>query len=217
MALDLLRSTSASLGIQIEKRMLDVPPQSGRNFLRGQDLIRVAGVNQALRHAGKIRRVGVLRDTQSTGSFDGLRTGRAIRTRTGQDHSDCALPLLLSQRSEKIIDRAAMAALFHRLTQMQPAARQGHREAGPNDVHVIGLDLDPVLDLDDRHGRTAPENVCHQALMLGSKMLDNHVRHAAVGNCRRKEGSQGLDAARRSPYTYDRERALRTCGKIDWS
>lgn len=110
------------------------------------------------------------------------------------------------QRSEEVIDWTTMAALFDRLTQMQPTALQSHREAWPNDVNVIGLDSHPILNLNDLHGRTTTENVGHQALMLGRKMLDDHVRHAAVGGGRREERLQCLDAARRGPHAYDRER-----------
>lgn len=48
-------------------------------------------------------------------------------------------------------------------------------------------------------------------------MLDDHVRHAAVGGGRREERFQCLDAARRGPHAYDRERTYGPRGEIDRS
>ena len=53
MTLNLLDDTGPPLGTQIEKGVLDILMQSRRNLLRTQDLVRIARVNQTLRHAGE--------------------------------------------------------------------------------------------------------------------------------------------------------------------
>jgi hypothetical protein len=97
MAFQLLRGASASFRGQVEKGVLDIPLQRGRNFLGGQDLVGVARSDQALWHAREFRPVRVLRDAQPAARLDGLRAGTPVGTRAGQDHRDRAVLLFVRQ------------------------------------------------------------------------------------------------------------------------
>jgi hypothetical protein len=60
-------------------RMLDEAYERRRHVRRRQHLIRVARVDQRLRHRRRFGGGRVLRDTDAAGGFDGLRSRRAVR------------------------------------------------------------------------------------------------------------------------------------------
>src|SRR5690348_3155353 len=83
--------------------------QSRSQFPDGEDEIRSIRGNDAARHGGIFGLFGILDKYDAPRFLDGSRTDGAVRSCAGQDHG-AAVAFLLGQRTEKKIDRGAMAA-----------------------------------------------------------------------------------------------------------
>ena len=54
------------------------------------------------------------------------------------------------------------------------------RRVGGNDINCVGLDRCQVFGLDHRHCGDFAEDLGKHALVIGSKVLDQNERHAAI-------------------------------------
>src|SRR5581483_2860992 len=97
---------------------------------------------------------------------------------------------LEGERPEENVDRAAMSTLLHRFTKAQCPPSEGHGEAGPDDVHRIGLYRHTVLDLNDRHGRTPTQDLGHQTRAIRRQMLDDDEDHSTISRGSPKESAK---------------------------
>lgn len=96
-----------------------------------------------------------------------------------------------------------MCARRRRLLDLQEAVFDGQRGIGRNNEDVIWLDRHPVGGRDDLHLRVSGEDLCEQALLLGSQMLDQYEPHAAVGWHDIKEVFECIEASRRGAQAND--------------
>ena len=84
-------------GINLQIGMLDETFDERCNGLGRKYLIGASGVDQALRHPGEGRDLGILGDAQTSDGLDSLRSSGAVRTRTGQHHRYGLFALLARQ------------------------------------------------------------------------------------------------------------------------
>jgi hypothetical protein len=68
--------------------------------------------------------------------------------------------------------------------------------AWPDHVDVVGLHGGPIVYLRDGHRCAATEKLGHEALMVRRQVLNDDVRHAAVGGGGAEENLQGIDSTR---------------------
>ncbi len=154
-------------------------------------------------------------NAQPAAGLDGLSASAAVGPGPGEYDGDRAFLLLARQGAEEIIDRVPMPLLLDRLAQPQHAVLQRHSEARANHIDVVGLHAHSVLDLLHRHGSAAAQNLGHQTMVLGRKMLDDHIGHPAIGRGRGKEIPERLHAPGRGPNPHHPEGKLRAGSKID--
>ena len=83
----------------------------------------------------------------------------------------------------------------------------GQIPVGGNDIDPIRLDLHPISNLDDRHGRGPLEQLDHQPLASRVQVLDNHEGQSTGGRHMPQEQLQCLQPAGRGPDADDGDRA----------
>jgi len=117
--------------------------------------------------------------------------------------------LVGGERAEECVDRQAKAVRGRRLEQMERAAQDRQVLVRRDHVHVIGLDLHPILDLDDRHRRRALEQLDQHALVIRVEVLDDDEGGSALGRCMLQKEIERFEAAGRRPDTDNRDMRVR--------
>jgi hypothetical protein len=74
-----------------------------------------------------------------------------------------------------------LSARCRRFQQLQGAVQEGHVAVRRDDVGAVGLDLHPVLNLEDLHAGVAPDEVGQDALVVRGQVLHQHKGHARIG------------------------------------
>ena len=119
---------------------------------------------------------------------------------------------VIGQGAEEEIDRQAQAPGRRRLEQVQHPVQDGQVLVGRDHVDAVRLDLHPVLDLDDRHGGGALEQLRQHALVRRVQVLDDDEGHAAALRHVLAKLLERLQPAGRGADADDGERALRSRG-----
>jgi hypothetical protein len=111
--------------------------------------------------------------------LDRLQAQRAVRRRSGKDHADRSLALILGERFEKGIDGAGPAGLATGL-QFQNTLRDAERRVWRNDVNVIRRHAQIVGHFQHRHLRRPRQNLRQRTVVLRIEMLHQHETQSCV-------------------------------------
>ncbi len=160
--------------------MACIAEQHFGHVLRAEDEVSHPRFDQAARHGGELRRVGVLCDADPADRLHRPRPGGSVRPHPAHGNGDGPFPLLFGQGAEKVIHGPAMARLLQRLAEPEGPVFDGERAARADDVHVVRLDRGAILHLLHRHGGALGEDIDHHAVALRRQVLDQHEGHAAV-------------------------------------
>jgi hypothetical protein len=87
---------------------------------------------------------------------------------------------VIGQGAEKEIDRQAQPPGCGRFQQVQHTVQDGHVLIGRNHIDAVRRDPQTVLDLHDRHGGCALEQLDHDTLVVRVQVLDDDKGHAAA-------------------------------------
>lgn len=147
MLFELTCGARPAAGIKLEIGMLHIALQQRRDLAHVENLVGVACVDEAARHARIFGLVGVLGHTETADGLDRLGACRAVRAHPGEHHGDRPLLLLASQRPEEIVNRTAMPYLIDGNSQTQRTVLERDRMAWTDHIHVVGLHGHTILDL----------------------------------------------------------------------
>ena len=167
----------------------------------------------AARHAVELGRGRFLHQDDARLLLDRLEPERPIRAHAGEDHADAPGLAILGQSAEKEIDRETQAARRDWRKEVEDAVQDRHIFIGGDDINAVRLDLHPVFDLKDLHGRDPLQEFGHDPLMGRVEMLDDDESQAAAGRHMGEEDLQGLQAASRGADADDRKERIFLPGK----
>lgn len=102
-----------------------------------------------------------------------------------------------------MIDRQSHATVQSRLGQLDLPITDPERGVGTDDVDGVGLELDSLVRIVDRHAGTRPEKLRQQALVRRIQVLHQQEGHAGVGRQGLEQLAESLQATSRSPYADD--------------
>lgn len=153
--------------------------------------------HRTARHAVKLRRFRILHDHHPSGRLDRCNPSGTVGRRAGQDHRHRELTVRRGQRIEQPINRAALAALGVRIEQPQTAVFHHQVAIGNADVHVIWLNLEPVLRGLDRERCMPGQQIDEVTFSLGIEMLHDQQCHAVQRGLRVKQPAHCLQTAGR--------------------
>ena len=157
------------------------------DLFRREHLVHRAGGNRAEGHAVELRRLGTLAEDEAPGPADVLDAPRPVAAGARQDDGDRAVPHVLRQRAEEMIDRQRQAVPRIAVAQEQPALLDDHLLHRRKEIEHVGLDQGFVLGLPDRHRGPPPEELVHQALEIGRQVLQDDEGHPGIGREPREE------------------------------
>ena len=191
--------------------MLGNAHQLARDGVRRQHKIHAARVNRAGRHA-IVLGAGILGKGDAALGLDRFQSEGAVGGRARQHHANGAIPGILSQRAEEMIDHAAKSEAWDFARhELQSAVDNTHAARRRNHIHMIGLDCWFVVNLHDRHLRGAREDFRQGAGMRWRQMLHQHERHAGIHRQRFEQLRERFQPASGRANADDRERRSR-CG-----
>ena len=162
----------------------------------------LAGLGHDVDKAGRNRRHGhpvvagglrVLRHRDAAKFLDRAQAATAIGPGPRQDDASGPAHPVLGQALEEVVDGPAHAARIGEFGQMKHAIRNREAVTGGNDVDLIGLDPFTAFGLPDIHDRITLDQLRHQRLVGGIKVLDHdkgQIRLAIVAFEHFAEGFQ---------------------------
>ena len=157
------------------------------------DKIGNAGGNRAARHRGIFGLARFLNQDDAAGLLHRAHADRTVGAGAAQDDSE-AVAQFFGERTEEQIDRRALAARlieFKRgnfvIDHLQPPIRR-------NDIDVIGFQMLPLTDFDDRHACARRDDIDELAAMLWVEMHDDDECGAGAVWQRREQVLQGRHA-----------------------
>jgi hypothetical protein len=109
----------------------------------------------------------------------------------------------VGQRAKEAVDGEREGLLGILVGEHEPAAADDDLLAWRQEIHVVGLDLEPVLGALHRHGRVPRQELGHQALVVGREVLHDHERHAEVARHAREQLLERLQAPGGGPHAHD--------------
>ena len=193
------------VGLGDEGGVLEIGDDLAGQLLRRGDDVGQPGVDGAAGHAVELGRGRRLHEDHPGLFLDGPEAQRAVGAHAREDDADAPLLPVVGQGAEEEIDRQAQAPGRRRVEQVQHPVQDGHVLVGRDHVDVVRLDLHPVLDLDDRHGGGALEQLHHDALVRRVQVLDDDKGHAALLRHVAQEQLQRLQPAGGSADADDGE------------
>ncbi len=125
--------------------------------------------------------VRVLGDGQAAALLDALDADGPVAVRAREHDGRRVGAVGVGQRAEEQVHRHALAALRFEGGQAQVAVDHEQVLGRRDDVHVVGLQTLGVLRRAHGHGGRLLEQLGQGARVLGRKVQDDHVGHAAVG------------------------------------
>ncbi len=161
------------------------------------------GGDRALRHAGVLGRLGVLREGHAARRLDGGQAARAVRRGARQHDADGLLAAFVGEGLQKGVDRQVAAGGFGARRQSQVSGLDDQVGVGRDHVDVVGGDGRFVDHLGDRHVRLAGQQLGQQAGVLGIEVLDEDVGHAGVVGQVLEELGERFEAAGRGADADD--------------
>jgi uncharacterized protein (DUF2249 family) len=186
--------------------VLDEAHQSRRHFVDAQNPIDHAGLNRGARHAIVFGFFGVLRDGDATMFFDALNANRSVGIETRKHNGHSAPALRRGQRTEKEVDRHALAELVFHGRQTDDAILHHQVLTGRNDINVIRFQLHWLRHALHRHLRVVLKNFGKLTVEIRRQVQNDHESQPRI---RRKPGKQALnhpDATRRTADSNDWQR-----------
>ena len=160
--------------------MLDVGEQLCGHLFRRQLIIHQAGGQRALRHALIFRGGRRLHHHHAAHLFYRAHAEGAVAPGPGEHDADRRFPLLLRQRTEKVIDGQVDPFGRARFHQVQAAMENRQIHTRRDDVDTVALDDHAVFDVQHVHVSIALDQLTEQAGVAGGQMLHQHKGHAAV-------------------------------------
>ena len=190
----------------------EVRHQPGGHLLDPQHVVHGLGRDGAPRHAVEPGGLGGLHHGHPAVLVDGRDALRPVVPGAGEDDPDCASAPVLRERGEEAVD--GHAERLGGLREVQPAAGEGERLVGRDEVDVVRRDLHAVLDLRDGHAGVLGEQLREDALVVGRHVLHQDERRAAVRRHEVEEPLVHVEPARRRPDADDGREAPRACACV---
>ena len=119
--------------------------------------------------------------------------------------------LILGERGEERVDRAAGSATLVERAQTQHASFDRHLAVGQDHVDAVRLDRRTLADRAHAHPGVPAQQLDHVALPGRIEMLDDHECHAAVRRHRVEQLLERVEAASRRPDPDDRKGSRAGC------
>ena len=182
--------------------------------VRGEHEIGQAGIDGASGHAVEFGAFRGLDDHQAAVLLHDLDAAGAVRAGAGHDHGDGPFLLLLRKGGEENVD-GVVEHPVDKFIQVKLPVPNGHVVLGRDEINGVGADRHFVFRLQDMHLCMLPEDIGHQALIVGREMLDDHEAQPAVGGHVLEKLLESLQPSRRCPDADDQGRTgmvfLRLC------
>ena len=198
-------------------QVLGVGHQLRRHFGRREFVVDQSRCDGAARHAVEFGGLRSLHDDHAVLFLDGAHAEGSVAARSREDDADGALPLVLGERTEKIVDGQTLPPRGRDFEQLQRTVEQGHVMAGRDDVGTVRPDDHAVRHLVHRHARVALDELGEDAFVVRGEVLDDdkgHTRIAVRGHAR-KEGFERSQSAGRGtdPDNGESGRFVRVSGR----
>ena len=166
-------------GFVDEGAVLEIGDDSFGELTHRGDDVGEPCVDGASGHAVEFGRGGVLHEDHPRFLLDGLEAHGAVGAHARENDADAPLPPVVRQGAEEEVDGQAQTPGRGRIEQVECAVEERHVLVGRYHVDAVRLDYCAVLDLDDRHGGGALEELRHDALVRRVQVLDDDEGHAA--------------------------------------
>ena len=209
---DLLERLVVLLGSEARQKMREIwmtsePRQLAGELCRRHGRVDDAGVNRALRHAGELRRRGILDQRDAVLGLDRLESRGAVGGGARHDDGDGLAAEVGRQRAEEEVDGQVRPPRIARARQQRErAVEDAGVGVGRDDVDVIALDGHAVADLDHRHRRRAAQCLRQKAVVLRVEVLNEHEGHTRIDRQAGEQLAECFEAAGGSADADDGKR-----------